>query len=38
MLARSGQEQGCSRSIDLCMKDQDLSIELDLLSDLDHYK
>ena len=30
--------QGCSRSIDLCLKDQDLSIELDLSSDLDHYE
>ena len=33
---RLQQEQGCSRSIDLCQKDQDLLIELDLLGELDH--
>ena len=30
--------QGCSRSIDLGEKDQDLLIELDLLGDLDHHQ
>ena len=30
--------QGCSRSIDLGEKDQDLLIELDILGDLDHHQ
>ena len=30
-------DQGCSRSIDLGGKDQDLSIDLDLFGDLDHH-
>ena len=35
---RNGECQGCSRSIDLGEKDQDLLVELDLLGDLDHHQ